>query len=266
MIREFNILNVKVSAINMNDAVKFVENSIREGKKTYVSVCPVGTIIACQKNNNIKNSVNSAGLVTPDGMPVVWIGRRKGFSGIERVYGPDLMLEVCRLSQENGYRNYFYGSSKDVLSRLQANLKQMFPDLAVAGFYSPPFRKLFEEEDELCVEAINKNNTDILWVGLGSPKQDLWMYEHRSRISAQLMLGVGAAFDFIAGTKRQAPAWMQRSGLEWVFRMITEPRRLWKRYLVGNSLFLWLLCKKFIKTIILRKKSIITKKGDANER
>lgn len=246
MPKKFSILGVNISAINMQDALLVVRQAIEQKKKIYISVCPVSTIMECQKNTEIFTSVNSADLVTPDGMPIVWLGRLKGHNNIRRVYGPDLMLEVCRISGKRGFKNYFYGSHEQVLNKLQYKLKRLFPGLVVSGGYSPPFRKLSREEDEKIIQMINDSGSDILWVGLGSPKQDLWMNEHRDNLNVPVIIGVGAAFDFLSGAKKQAPLWMQRSALEWLFRLASEPRRLWKRYILGNAKFLFLLMKGLI--------------------
>lgn len=242
----FNVLGVKVSAINMKDASDFIVKSAATREKVYISTCPVSTIMECQESAEILTSVNSADLVTPDGMPIVWLGKLKGHRDVRRVYGPDLMLEACRISGERGLKNYFYGSREQVLEKLQFKLKRLFPGLAVSGGYSPPFRELSRDEDEKIIQMINDSGSDILWVGLGSPKQDLWMNEHRDKLNVPVIVGVGAAFDFISGTKKQAPLWMQRSALEWLFRLISEPRRLWKRYIFGNAKFLFLLVKELI--------------------
>lgn len=236
--RFFDILGVKISAITIEDALSCVEGAVRERKRIYICTCPVGTIMAAQDNPEVLNSLNRACLVTPDGMPVVWIGRLKGYARIHRVYGPDLLLAACRISKERGFRHFFYGSQPQVLIKLKTRLQESFPDLVIAGSYSPSFRELCEQEEVEIIELINKSNSDILWVGLGSPKQDLWMSKHRKALDVPVMIGVGAAFDFIAGTKKQAPGWMQSVGLEWLFRLLTEPRRLWKRYILGNCLFL----------------------------
>lgn len=253
---KFDILNVKISATNMNEACAAIENSIKRNDKGYVCVCPVSTIMECQADRKVLDSVNAAFLATPDGMPVVWLGRLKGRKNISRVYGPDLLLRICQISEQKGYRNYFYGSTPEVLEKLLDNLKKKFPDLAISGGYSPPFGKLSAEEDEKNIEMLNAADSDIIWVGLGSPKQDLWMNRHKGLLDSPVMIGVGAAFDFIAGTKKQAPTWMQRVGLEWFFRLISEPRRLWKRYLVGNSLFLFLVFRDFLLGRSKAKKGI----------
>ncbi len=244
--KKFNILGVDISAISFGDACFLIEEYINSKKKGYICTCPVNTILECRRNAFASKSLQSATLVTPDGIPVVWLGKLNGHKNMARVYGPDLMLEICRISNDKGYKNYFYGSTSEVLSKLSANLKFSFPDLTISGMYSPPFHSISSKEDAEIIEEINKSNSDILWVGLGSPKQDIWMYEHRDKLNVPIVIGVGAAFDFIAGTKKQAPKWMQRSGLEWLFRLATEPGRLWKRYILGNMLFLYLLLKEFI--------------------
>ena len=236
---KFCILSVQISAIDMDDACSLVEEAVSKRQKKYICVCPVSTIMECKRNENVLTSVNSADLATPDGMAVVWIGRMQGYANIRRVYGPELMQRICDISEKRGFRNYFYGSRTDVLERLKERLKTKYPDLIIAGIYSPPFRQLSKEENDKIVEDINSSNPDIIWVGLGSPKQDLWMHEHRNRINAPIMIGVGAAFDFLAGTKPQAPPWIRNHGFEWLFRLITEPKRLWRRYLVNYPLFIY---------------------------
>jgi N-acetylglucosaminyldiphosphoundecaprenol N-acetyl-beta-D-mannosaminyltransferase len=239
MIQRANILGAGVSAINMELALGWMERTIQAAGRDYVVVCPVSTILACLDSAMVRRAVNRAGLVTPDGMPVVWLTRAAGHRHVSRVYGPDLMLGFCALSAEARYRQYFYGGAEGVPERVAEALSTRFPGVQVAGCCSPPFRPLTEEEDDEVVARINEARPDVVWVGLGSPKQDLWMAEHRERLSAPLLVGVGAAFDFHAGRVRQAPRWMMRLGLEWLFRLMREPRRLWRRYLLGNPRFLW---------------------------
>lgn len=240
-INKFNILKTQISAIDMDDACSLVEEALRCRQKIYVCVCPVSTIMECKKDERVLLSVNSADLATPDGMAVVWIGKALGHKNIRRVYGPELMQEVCGISGKSKYKNYLYGSSPDVLNKLKMRLEERYPGLVINGSFSPPFRQLTREEDEKIIDEINRSNPDIVWVGLGSPKQDLWMYEHRARINAPVMVGVGAAFDFLAGVKPQAPRWIRDNGFEWLFRLITEPKRLWRRYLVNYPLFVYYL-------------------------
>lgn len=238
-LKKFPILGVNISVINMNDASSFIERAVSGREKIYVCVCPVSTIMECKKNRTVMDSVNSANLATPDGMAVVWIGRMRGYKKIRRVYGPDLMREICGISAKKGYRNYLYGSAQATLDKLNMKLNKTCPGLVISGSFSPPFRKLTAEEDGKIISAINSSNPDIIWVGLGSPKQDLWMREHRGRINAPVMIGVGAAFDFLAGVKPQAPRWIRNNGFEWLFRLATEPRRLWRRYLLDYPAFVY---------------------------
>ena len=245
-LNKFCILEVKISAIDMDDACSLVEDAILKRQKKYICVCPVSTIMECKRNEKVLMSVNCADLATPDGMPVVWIGKMRGYKNIRRVYGPELMREICDISVKKGYKHYFYGSSQDTLNKLQERLSKEYSGLIISGSFSPPFRQLTEEEDNKIVEEINRSNPDIVWVGLGSPKQDLWMYEHRGRINAPVLIGIGAAFDFLAGVKPQASRWIRDNGFEWLFRLITEPKRLWRRYLINNCIFLYYIAKEVI--------------------
>lgn len=254
-IEKFCILGVKIPAIDMDDACLAVEEAILKEQKKYICVCPVSTIMECKKNEKVLRSVNSADLVTPDGMPVVWLGKMSGYKNISRVYGPELMQNICGISAKKGYKHYFYGSSYDTLNKLEEKLSRKYPGLIISGSFSPPFRQLTEEEDNAIVEEINRSNADIIWVGLGSPKQDLWMHEHRGRINAPILIGVGAAFDFLAGTKPQAPRWMRDNGFEWLFRLVTEPKRLWRRYLVDCPLFIYYLLLDTISKFFSRIKT-----------
>ena len=235
-----NVLGVGVSVINMDQALAAIEGWISRREANYVCVTNIHGVIESHRDRDLRSIHNTAGLVTPDGMPLVWLGRLHGFTHVKRVYGPDLMLALCERSVELSYRHFFYGGSAHVPDRLAANLRQRFPGLHVAGVYSPPFRPLTDEEDDGVVKLINSARPHIVWVGLSTPKQEQWMAKHVGRLDGAVLIGVGAAFDFHAGVKRQAPLWMQRSGLEWVFRLVTEPRRLWRRYAVNIPSFLWL--------------------------
>lgn len=236
-----NVLGIGISAITMRQALDQVAAWIKRGAREYVCVCNVHTIMECQHNDTVRSAVNRAGLATPDGMPLVWLSRRKSRTKVSRVYGPDLMLALCELSIARGYSHYFYGGAQGVPERLAERLRQRFPGLRVAGTYSPPFRALTAEEDAHLVTQLNQAAPDIIWVGLGTPKQDLWLAAHRNQLNAPVLIAVGAAFDFHAGRVSQAPRWMQGAGLEWLFRLIQEPRRLWYRYLVYNPLFVMLV-------------------------
>jgi N-acetylglucosaminyldiphosphoundecaprenol N-acetyl-beta-D-mannosaminyltransferase len=230
---------VGVSAIQMAQALDQIACWIDHEIRTYVVVCPVYTVMVCQEDAHFRSVVNRAGMVTPDGMPLVFVSRRMGYRHASRVYGPDLMLAASELSAQKGYANFYYGGAAGVPEQLAEMLTRRCPGLRVTGAYSPPFRALTPEEDQAIVDRINDAAPDIVWVALGSPRQDLWMAEHRDRLNAPVLIGVGAAFDFHTGRIRQAPLWMQRSALEWLFRLMTEPRRLWRRYLIYNPKFLF---------------------------
>jgi N-acetylglucosaminyldiphosphoundecaprenol N-acetyl-beta-D-mannosaminyltransferase len=247
-----NILGVGVSAINMSQALQTIDGWIHRREQNYVCVTGVHGIMESQRDTRLKQIHNHAGLVTPDGMPLVWLSRLKGFQWVERVYGPDLMLAVCEQSLRKRYRHYFYGGAEGVPERLVTRLTQRFSGLRIAGYWSPPFRSLSGEEDENVTEKINRTEPDIVWVGLSTPKQEYWMYQHLGRVKAPVMIGVGAAFDFNAGVKKQAPRSMQKTGLEWLYRLVHEPRRLWKRYLLCNTLFVWYLLRENLERRTLK--------------
>jgi N-acetylglucosaminyldiphosphoundecaprenol N-acetyl-beta-D-mannosaminyltransferase len=236
-----DILGVKVSATTMEEALGVIEGWIARGEPHYVCVSGMHGVMESQQDEGLRRIHNSAGLVTPDGMSLVWLCRLKGQRQVERVYGPDLMLALCAVSSVCGYRHFFYGASPEVLDALAARLRARYPGLEVVGTYAPPFRQLSPEEDLQTVQGIREARPDVVWVGLSTPKQERWMAEHVERLGVPVLIGVGAAFDFHAGFKRQAPRWMQRSGLEWFFRLLSEPRRLWRRYLVNIPLFAWYL-------------------------
>lgn len=225
-----DVLGVNVSAIAMDDAIATIERWIDEGRREYVCVTGVHGIMECRRDPLLRKIHNEAGMVTPDGVPLVYFLRLTGKRRTQRVYGPDLMREMTAVSGRRGYRQFYYGGNVGVVEKLKETLIRSVPGLQVVGTYCPPFRELTPAEDRAVVDAINAARPHILWVGLSTPKQERWMAEHLERIDAPVLVGVGAAFDFLAGTKRQAPAWMQRHALEWLFRLCSEPRRLWRRY------------------------------------
>lgn len=242
-----DILGVSVSPIAMDEAVATIEGWIEGGVRNYVCVTGAHGIIESRSNERLRAIYNNAGLSTPDGMPLVWMARALGHASTQRVYGPDLMLALSARSAERGYRNFYYGGGEGVADLLRQALESRFPNLEVAGTHTPPYRRLTAEEDAAVVEKINAARPDIVWVGLGAPKQEFWMAEHFGRIDAPVMIGVGAAFDFLSGLKAQAPSWMQRTGLEWFYRLVTEPRRLWRRYLSVVPAFLFLAVAQLVK-------------------
>jgi N-acetylglucosaminyldiphosphoundecaprenol N-acetyl-beta-D-mannosaminyltransferase len=234
-----NILGVGISAINLRQAVGEIERWIVGREARYVNVCTVHTVMECQKSVRLRRIVNESGLSTPDGMPLVWLSRLHGHRQAGRVYGPDLMLAVCERSQAIGYRHFFYGGAPGVADLLARKLQARYPGLVVAGTYAPPYRPPDISEDNAALDTINAATADVIWVGLGTPKQDYWVSRHRAKLSAPVLIAVGAAFDFHAGLLPQAPSWMQQNGLEWLFRLVQEPKRLAFRYLVYNPLFVF---------------------------
>jgi N-acetylglucosaminyldiphosphoundecaprenol N-acetyl-beta-D-mannosaminyltransferase len=226
------VLGVGVSAITLDSATAFIESWIlrKPRRANYVCITGVHGIVESRHDRRLRDIHNEAGLVTPDGMPLVFMAHRLGFKTVSRVYGPDLMRRLTELSAARGYRQFYYGGAPGVAEQLATALKNRHPELRVAGTLTPPFRDLTPAEDAAIVDRINAAAADIVWVGLSTPKQEFWMASHADRLNAAVMIGVGAAFDFLAGTKSQAPAWMQQSGLEWFYRLACEPRRLWKRY------------------------------------
>jgi len=228
----------------MNLAVETIEGWIDRREPNYVCVTGVHGVMESQSDEDLREIHNSAGLVTPDGMPLVWLSRWRGARQVQRVYGPDLMLELCQRSVGRGYRHFFYGGAEGVADLLASRLEKRFPGLVVAGTFCPPFRPLTDAEDEEIIRRIRAAEPDLVWVGLSTPKQERWMRSHVDRLGEAVLLGVGAAFDFHAGLKPQAPSWMQRIGLEWLFRMLSEPRRLGPRYLVNNPKFVWSILRE----------------------
>jgi len=237
MTDRLNVLGVGVSALNLSLAGDIIDGWIRADRREYVCITGVHGIIESRRDPPVRAIHNAAGLVTPDGMPLVWLLRLAGHRNAGRVYGPDLMLLLLERSVSQGFTHFLYGATEATLSQLQAKLTTRFPGLRVMGALAPPFRTLTPAEDSEVVAAINRVNPDVVWIGLSTPKQEIWMAEHRPRLNARVLLGVGAAFDFHAGRRRQAPTWMQSLGLEWLFRLCQEPRRLGRRYLYNNPRF-----------------------------
>ncbi len=242
MIERVNILGVGISAINMGLAREAILTALQRRAKGYVCVTGVHGVIESQRDPQLRSIHNRAFLCTPDGMPMSWIGRWRGYRQMDRVYGPDLLLDICSISAEHGITHFFYGGANGVADCLVQRLQAQFPGLRVVGTYQPPFRPLNDAEAADLQQRLAAVRPDILWVGLSTPKQERFMAEYLPKLEVTLMVGVGAAFDIHAGQLRQAPRWMQRHGLEWVFRLACEPRRLWRRYFRNNPLFVLLLC------------------------
>jgi len=239
MTKRTNVLGVGISVLDLPGALAEIAAAVRERRKGYICVTGVHGVMEAQEDPQFKRILNRAFLCTPDGMPMVWAGKLDNHKEMDRVYGPDLMLEVCAWSKDSGAKHFFYGGADGVADLLARSLKEKFPGLQVAGTFTPPFRPLTEAETCGLQKMVSESKPDIFWVGLSTPKQEKFMAEFLPKLDATLMVGVGAAFDFHSGRMSQAPRWMQRSGLEWLFRLASEPRRLWKRYLSNNPRFLW---------------------------
>ena len=236
-----NVLGVRVSAVNMTSAVGCILEAIAAGRRGYVCLRDVHGVVRCQNSEELQRAHNRAFLVTPDGMPLVWALKAAGHKAADRVYGPDLMLALFDAGRKAGLRHFLYGTTPEVLEKLAARLRTAYPGAEIVGSYAPPFRPLSEAETEAVAATINATRADVVWVGLSTPKQELWMAEMRPALDAGMLIGVGAAFDFHAGVKKQAPRVIQRSGFEWLFRLASEPRRLFARYAVVVPSFLGLL-------------------------
>lgn len=234
----FRVLGVRVDAVKMTDAVAQMERMIESRKSgSYVAVTGMHGVAEARQDARFREILNAAALVVPDGMPLVWLGRWHRLPIRHRVTGSELMAAFCEKTRSK-YRHFFYGGAPGVAEDLAQRLHRDF-QIALAGIYTPPFRPLTEAEESEVATLVGSCRPDVLWVGLSTPKQERWMYEHRERLQVPVMLGVGAAFDMNSGRLRRAPEWMRESGLEWLFRLLAEPRRLWKRYLVTIPRSVW---------------------------
>ena len=239
----YSILGVRVAVTDMRKTLSFLETNLEDLRGKYICVSNVHTTVMAYENADYRKIQNDAAAVLPDGKPLSVVERKcGGLKNAEKVSGPDLMPEVFKLSVKKGYKHYFYGSTEQTLELLKNNLMKKYPELQITGMYAPPFRSLTEEEDEEIIREINAAKPDFLWVGLGAPKQEIWMAEHKDKISS-IMIGVGAGFDFHAGTVKRAPVWMQKCGLEWLYSLMQDPKRLWRRYVVTNSKFIWYMIR-----------------------
>ncbi len=244
-----DILGVPVDAQPLDEALATLIAWAHDSHgRRYVCACPVYTLMQARDHDDVRAALRGAAMVTADGMPLVWIQRRSGYAQAERIYGPDVLLALCERTAGTSISHYFYGGLPGVPETLAENLRARFPALRVAGAHSPPVAPLDAAPDPVVIARLNASGAQVIWVGLGSPKQDVWMTRYRPALDAPLLIGVGAAFDFLAGTKAQAPRWMQQRGLEWLFRLLQEPGRLWRRYLVYNTRFLWALMMSRLNT------------------
>lgn len=246
-----DVIGAPIDVLTWDQTVDRISMWSRSHDSRVVCICNAHSVVTARQDRDFAKIVREADMATPDGAPVAWLLRRQGARGQERINGPDLMLKYCAHAASTGESIYLYGGSPSTLDALVRNLLRLFPSLRIAGSCSPPFRPLTRAEDASIVDAINRSGAGVVWVGLGCPKQEMWMDAHRGHIHA-VMIGVGAAFDYHAGTVARAPLWMQRAGLEWLHRLASEPRRLWRRYLLTNTQFIWHAARQILRTHFTR--------------
>jgi len=245
MRRGAHVLDSHIDAVSWDEAISRIAGWAAHRQSRVVALCNVHSVVTASQETSFNKVIAQADLALPDGAPVAWAVRREGFTSQERINGPDLMWRYLGVAEQLGQSVFFYGSSTNTLDRLMVRIKAAFPKLNIVGLESPPFRELTAEEDQAYVNQINQSGAHVVFVGLGCPKQEAWMASHRGRIKG-VMLGVGAAFDYHAGTIQRAPVWMQKAGLEWLHRLASEPRRLAKRYAVTNSVFVYRMAKSML--------------------
>jgi len=240
-----SILGSHIDALSWEDAINTICGWALNHESKYVALCNVHSVVTALLEGQHRSDLNAADMATSDGMPVTWTLRKLGFPAQQRINGPDLMWKYCEKAEKTGQKIFFYGSTNSVLSTLDGCLRTTFPELKIVGMYSPPFRELTLTEEAEVVERLNASGANVIFIGLGCPRQERWMFEQRGKINA-VMIGVGAAFNYHAGTTKRAPEWMQNAGLEWLHRLASDPKRLWKRYLITNSIFILAIAAQFL--------------------
>lgn len=248
-----NKINILGTNITVIESYEGAYNSLKEVIKIpcYITVNNVHTVVEAIKNKDYKNVLNNSFLSLPDGKPLSIIAKLKGIKDITRIFGPTFMEKTLEWGQKDGLKHFFFGSSEETLNKMKLTISEKYPDAKIAGSFSPPYKKIFtEEENKRFVEIMIESKADIFWIGLGAPKQEFWMYENYKKLDKGILVGIGAGFDYIAGNTKHAPVWMKNLALEWVYRLIQEPKRLWKRYLVTNTLFILYL---LLDTMKLKK-------------
>lgn len=244
------IMGVNIAAVNMEWLLRFTRKNIRQLSGDYMCVSNVHTVITASEDQIYRNIQNSGIMAIPDGGPLSSVGRKRGYREMGRIPGPSYMEEIFKISGKMGYRHFFYGSTEETLAKLKQGLERDYPGIKVAGMYSPPFRPMTKEENARIIEKINDAKVDFVWVGLGAPKQERWMADHQGKVKG-FMVGVGAGFDYFAGNIKRAPEWMQRNNMEWFYRLMQEPGRLFGRYWRTNTKFLWDI---YVKNFFLEKR------------
>lgn len=238
------VVGIPISMTSYEDVIESLSKR-PASTATVVAVCNVHSVMSARRDPELRTAISEAEIATPDGVPIVWGLRSTVRKAQERVYGPELMKKA--FVDDVGWKHYLYGSTPETLARLQTELARMAPNAEIVGSFSPPFREMTDEESATAMADIRSSGADVVWVGLGMPKQELWMHRIRPELPGIALVGVGAAFDFLAGTKKQAPSWMQKAGLEWLFRLIQEPRRLWRRYIWNNPAYAMLLLTQVVR-------------------
>ncbi|WP_368218279.1 WecB/TagA/CpsF family glycosyltransferase [Blautia obeum] len=233
-----NIMGVNIAAINMEWLIEFTKKNIKFLSGDYMCVSNVHTTVMSYEDPEYCNIQNGGIMAIPDGGPLSTIGRKRGYKNMQRTTGPNYMEEIMKISVKCGYRHYFYGSTQETLGKLKETLESNYPNVQIVGMYSPPFRPISLEEDEEIINTINQSHPDFLWIGLGAPKQEKWMAVHEGKVEG-FMVGVGAGFDYLASNIKRAPQWMQKSNLEWLYRLMQDPKRLFSRYWKTNTQFIW---------------------------
>lgn len=240
-----NILGVNIAVTDLSETVRYIEENLEELRGNYICVSNVHTTVTAYEDEEYRKIQNGGALALPDGKPLSIVSKRRGFSNAERVAGPDLMGELFKESEEKVYKHYFYGSTEETLKLLKRKLNEKYPKLNIVGMYSPPFKLEVALENDDILNKINSKEVDFLWIGLGAPKQEKWMYIHKNKVNA-IMIGVGAGFDYYAENIKRAPIWMQKCSLEWLYRLMQDPKRLFKRYISSNIKFIYLILFKGI--------------------
>jgi len=254
VVSKVDVLGVEISAVDMETTLSLITSWVDNRDSQYICVTGVHGVMESVRDEELRQIHNNAGLTVPDGMPMVWCAHHAGASHVERVAGPDLMLRLAALAATKGWTSFFYGGGKGVAQKLAERLERDFPGFRTVGIHSPPFRELTKVEDDADVDRINASGPDLVWIGLSTPKQERWMAAHVDRLQVPVLLGGGAAFDINAGLVKRAPDWMQRSGLEWLYRLRVEPRRLWRRYLRNNP--------AFVARLLFRRPVVIDPEGN----
>jgi len=239
-------LGSAIDALSWQDAIERITLWAATYESRYVCACNAHSLVTASLDPAFREIINGADMAVPDGMPIAWSVCKMGFPRQERINGPDLMLRLCEGAARRDLRVFFYGSSPRTLTKLQTNFRARLPELKIVGAHSPPYRQQSEAEDAAVIDLINASGAAIVFISLGCPKQERWMAQHRGKVHA-VMVGVGAAFDYHAGTLRRAPTWMQDRGLEWLYRLMKEPRRLWRRYLTTNTIFVLRIARQFLR-------------------